>query len=574
MKLKKFKVKNYKIFKNEFSVDLIKNTGTTGNFTILTGKNNMGKSTFLEAINEFFKQATKAQSINRECFNNKETTILLNAELLISETTDNEIWTFLNEYNYLSEGIVDEQILTVIKKYEPDKAATYKASINGLDIAPKYLKELVAFINKEEPYYIRPNMTTEEIDKLISTIYVDAISASSASNIQTLSDINQNIKGAISSLKSDTDALLKEVETNVSSTLNQLFKNQNFKIKIDGGEPLAFSIKDLLKNTDTKITIDSTSKSNMLLAEQGTGVQRMSLIYTIQNIITQKIGALGNRMLLIDEPEAFLHPEATRQLSSSLYKIGDSMPIIITTHSPILINLENDHTVIDIFRIDTNSTEAIILYTSKEETFTPDDIENMKILNYVDSHVNEFFFSDKNIIVEGSTEKLVLQYIQKEYSIPFHVINANGKSTIGTIMKILNQFDTSYYVLHDFDNNSTYTQSTLKAEQTKCNSIFSLKHDNAKIYAQDYTFEKVFYGDSISSNIKTKKIFDILNSKETDLKNYTIRQDILQTFNSIFELGIDELQTDNYNNKVIEIISVDDIKIRFDQLITDETISV
>jgi len=30
----------------------------------------------------------------------------------------------------------------------------------------------------------------------------------------------------------------------------------------------------------------------------------------------------------------------------------------------------------------------------------------MKILNYVDSYVNEFFFSDKNIIVEGFTEKL------------------------------------------------------------------------------------------------------------------------------------------------------------------------
>lgn len=151
----------------------------------------------------------------------------------------------------------------------------------------------------------------------------------------------------------------------------------------------------------------------MLLSEQGTGVQRMSLIYTIQNIINQKIGNLGNRMLLIDEPEAFLHPEATRQLSSSLYDIGNVMPIIITTHSPVLINLENDHTVIDIFKIDKNKSDAITLFTSQESTFEADDTENMKILNYVDSYVNEFFFSDKNIIVEGFTEKLVLQYIQK-----------------------------------------------------------------------------------------------------------------------------------------------------------------
>lgn len=549
----------------------MKNTETKGNFTILTGKNNMGKSTFLEAINEFFKQNTKAQAIHTECFNSKTNPILLVAELYVSKAKDNEIWTFLEEKGYLPEGIVDDQMLRITKSYEPDKIATYVASIDGNEIATKYVKELVAFINKEEPYYIRPNMTTEEIDKLISTIYVDAISASSNSNVETLGDINQKIKEAIGSLKADTDTLLKEVEANVSETLNQLFKDQKFKIKIDGGEPLAFSIKDLLKNTDTKITIDSNSKSNMLLAEQGTGVQRMSLIYTIQNIITQKIGTLGNRMLLIDEPEAFLHPEATRQLSSSLYEIGNSMPIIITTHSPILINLENNHTVIDIFRIDKDNAEAIVLYTSKEETFTPDDIENMKMLNYVDSHVNEFFFSDKNIIVEGSTEKLVLQYIQKLYKIPFHVINANGKSTIGTIMKILNQFDASYYVLHDLDNTSDHGQSTLKAEQTKCKTIFSLKHDKAKIYAHDYTFEKVFYGDSVSSRIKTKTIFDILNSKETDDKKYAVRKDILQSFNAIFELEIDDLKPEVYNNKIIRIISEDNITDQFKHLIADES---
>ncbi len=228
-------------------------------------------------------------------------------------------------------------------------------------------------------------------------------------------------------------------------------------------------------------------------------------------------------------------------------------------------------TVIDIFRIDKDNAEAIVLYTSKEETFTPDDIENMKMLNYVDSHVNEFFFSDKNIIVEGSTEKLVLQYIQKLYKIPFHVINANGKSTIGTIMKILNQFDASYYVLHDLDNTSDHGQSTLKAEQTKCKTIFSLKHDKAKIYAHDYTFEKVFYGDSVSSRIKTKTIFDILNSKETDDKKYAVRKDILQSFNAIFELEIDDLKPEVYNNKIIRIISEDNITDQFKHLIADES---
>lgn len=562
------------MFKNEFAVDLIRNSEKDGNFTILTGKNNMGKSTFLEAINEFFKSPSKINAIHRECFNDKKDPVILNAELIINKDKDKSVWGLLEHKGLIAEEITEDQMIEIKKIYSIDTPAKYTGMIMGNEITKPILKEIVSDINKEEPYYIRPNMTTEEIDKLISTIYADAISASHESDSDSLQDINQQIKTAMVSLKFDTDELLKKVESGVSTTLNQLFKDQEFKIKIEGGEPLAFSIKDLLKNTDTKITIDSNSKNDMLLAEQGTGVQRISLIYTIQKIIEEKIGDLGNRMLLIDEPEAFLHPEATRQLSSSLYEIGDSMPIIITTHSPILINLENNHTAIDIFRIDKSNPDAITLYTSQEERFDSNDIENMKILNYIDSHVNEFFFSDKNIIVEGSTEKLVLYYIQREYSTPFHVINANGKSTIGTIMKILNQFDTSYYVLHDLDNNSEHEPKTLKSERTNCKKILALKHDNAKVYAHNYTFEKVFYGESVNAKTKTKKIFDILNSDESDEEKSLIKKDILQTFNTIFELGIDELNSEAYNDKVISITSVEDIDNQFSAVLNIEPVVV
>lgn len=577
MKLKTFEVTNYKIFKDKFAVDLIKDPESSGTFTILTGKNNMGKSTFLEAINEFFKLATKGLTISGDCFNQKNNKIMLNAEFIINKTIDEHIWTFLEENALLSNEVTEDQTLNITKSYELNKPAVYLGSINGTSISTSDIKKLAILINKEEPYYIRPNMTTEEIDKLISTIYADAISASSESNSESLQTINQQIRDSLSTLKSDTDNLLKKVEKEVSDTLNQLFTGQNFNIRIDGGDSLDLSIKDLLKNTNTTINIDSNSKDNMLLAEQGTGVQRMSLIYTIQSIIKLKIGNLGSRMLLIDEPEAFLHPEATRQLSSSLYEIGNSMPIIITTHSPILINLENDHTSIDIFRIDKNNSNAVNLYTSKEKVFDADDIGNMKILNYVDSYINEFFFSEKNIIVEGSTEKLVLQYIQNKYNVSFHVINANGKSTINTIMKILNQFDTNYYVLHDLDNNSDNSenrQSSLKSERTKCRTILNLKNSRAKIYATNHTFEKVFYNTTVSSNVKTKKIFDILNSNEEDTIKYPIKLDILKTFNAIFDLGIKELEIDTYNEKVIEIISQKDIDEQFENLIIVDEIPV
>lgn len=146
----------------------------------------------------------------------------------------------------------------------------------------------------------------------------------------------------------------------------------------------------------------------------------------------------------------------------------------------------------------------------------------------------------------------------------------NGSALRESILSLISKRPLNIVVYFTQD----YGLDSLKAEQTKCKTILNLKHDKAKIYAHNYTFEKAFYGDSVSSRIKTKTIFDILNYEETDSKDYAIREDILKTFIVIFELGIEDLQTDDINNKVIEIISEDNITNQFKDLIKDESMVV
>ena len=104
-------------------------------------------------------------------------------------------------------------------------------------------------------------------------------------------------------------------------------------------------------------------------------------------------------------------------------------------------------------------------------------------------------------------------------------------------MKILNQFDSSYYVLHDIDNNPSFNKTTLKSERTKCTSILNLKPKNAQVYASCYTFEAAFYGSEVPSSKKTQLIYEILDSK--DGQNFEARSQILNTFNAIFDLRIE-----------------------------------
>lgn len=557
MKLKKFSVKNYKVFRDNFEVKFMNDNDeniSPNFFNILIGKNNMGKSTFLEAISEFFKPNTAANRIPVDCFNNINNNIILKATFTLN--SDDDILKYLVEEDIINDN-TDLLTIELSKNYKVDKNAEYVLS--NYELNKTQTNKLSKFINAEEPYYIRPHMTTEEIDKIISNIYSDAIISTNYKS-EDLENINYSVKNFIHGLKTEADNSLKNVEESVSDILNTLFADQNLKMNISGGNLNSFSIKDFLKNTDTNITVSSNNNKDMLLSEQGTGVQRMSLIYTIQNIINTGIGNLGNRMLLVDEPEAFLHPEAIRGLSNSLYKIGNDMPIIITTHSPILINLEQDHTVIDVFKIDNSKTNAIKLYNSTSHNFDEDDIENMKILNYVDPFVNEFFFSSKNIIVEGTTEKMVLAYIQKNYNANFHIIEARGKTTIKTIMKILNQFDTNYYVLHDLDNVHN-NDSELQKQLTNCKNILESKNIYSKIFAINHTFEAAFYNNTVDNSVKIKTIFKILYENN----NESIRKKILGTFNHIFSLGINELEFGEsfISQDVFPISNNEDLECRF-----------
>lgn len=557
MKLKKFSVKNYKVFRDNFEVKFMNDNDeniSPNFFNILIGKNNMGKSTFLEAISEFFKPNTAANRIPVDCFNNINNNIILKATFTLN--SDDDILKYLVKEDIINDN-TDLLTIELSKNYKVDKNAEYVLS--NYELNKMQTNKISKFINAEEPYYIRPHMTTEEIDKIISNIYSDAIISTNYKS-EDLENINYSVKNFIHGLKTEADNSLKNVEESVSDILNTLFADQNLKMNISGGNLNSFSIKDFLKNTDTNITVSSNNNKDMLLSEQGTGVQRMSLIYTIQNIISTGIGNLGNRMLLVDEPEAFLHPEAIRGLSNSLYKIGNDMPIIITTHSPILINLEQDHTVIDVFKIDNSKTNAIKLYNSTSHNFDEDDIENMKILNYVDPFVNEFFFSSKNIIVEGTTEKMVLSYIQKNYNANFHIIEARGKTTIKTIMKILNQFDTNYYVLHDLDNVHN-NDSELQRQLTNCKNILASKNIYSKIFAINHTFEAAFYNNTVDNSVKIKTIFKILYENN----NESIRKKILGTFNHIFSLGINELEFGEsfISQDVFPISNNEDLECRF-----------
>lgn len=502
MNLKKFSVENYKVFKKRFTIEF-----SNDSIVILTGRNNTGKSTILEAINSFFQKPTKANAISFDCFSNKNEDIILEAEFISS----------------------DNENITIIKKYKIDSAPKYYDIENKEINARHSLKPSLDEVLENKPFYITPAMLPEDINDLIHSIYTDVlknnlekienndINIDEADLVNEYNQLKKSLPQFLNKLKTSTDKVLQNVSDSVTDNLRDLFSNEHLTLNVEGGESTGFSSTDILKSTSSNVYIDSNIQSQMPLENQGTGLQRMSLIFLIQNMIEKKLlGNNDNKLLLIDEPEAFLYPEAVRALSRSLYKIGEKMPLIISTHSPVLIDLSQKHTSIQVFRV--GEFKPIELYKSEKEKFDDNDIQNMKILNYVDSYVNEFFFADKVVIVEGDTEYIAFKHFAKEKNKNIHIIRARGKGTIVTLMKILNQFNTDYDVLHDVDNRDHFSLKTLKAQLTNCKNILKQKGNdsNIRIFSSISNFENAIGMNDVPNYKKTQTIYEILHPSGTD----------------------------------------------------------
>lgn len=168
--------------------------------------------------------------------------------------------------------------------------------------------------------------------------------------------------------------------------------------------------------------------------------------------------ALPGYMLLIDEPEVALHPNAIRAASSYLYGLADdpAWQVILSTHSPQFLDPLKDHTTI--VRLDRTETKpSPRTFRSDDVNFTDDEKANLKMLNRFDTGLAEMFFGQYPILMEGDTEFAAFQQIIQEDPDLFPVHNrpifvrARGKFTLALIIRILQHFKVDFSILHDID---------------------------------------------------------------------------------------------------------------------------
>lgn len=271
------------------------------------------------------------------------------------------------------------------------------------------------------------------------------------------------------------------------------------------------------------------------LEYQGSGTRR-TLMWAALRILSEENAKTDRpHVLLIDEPELCLHPNAIRDACKVLYDLGERVgwQVMVTTHSPVFIDLSRKNTsIIRVERVAKGLISGTTLFRPDRAKLEENDQKLLKLLNAYDPYVAEFFFGGKIIIVEGDTEYSAFKYVMALNPTDYgdvHIIRARGKATIVPLAKILNHFGTSYSILHDADKTQVMRKGKDGPPKPMANpawgnnknilAVAMAAPQNAKVrlVASIYNFEIAYFGE-LAGDEKPYNAIEHLKDDEAKLQ--------------------------------------------------------
>ncbi|AQT87049.1 ATP-dependent OLD family endonuclease (plasmid) [Paenibacillus larvae subsp. larvae] len=503
---------------------------------ILVGPNNAGKSSILRAYEVVMSHGSNACKLTLHDFPNGK--IDLNAfpeielQTVLYDDTPGKKWIQVDE--------------TTGEKYVREKWFWKNVGLperQGFDVEEgKWVESVpwgapnVANTKRPQPHkvdaFANPDEQAKDIIKILMSVLEERIKTfKSRSNIDNTEEesefellLNQ-IEQIQTKIIQESQQEISNVENEISTILDRVFPG--YKVKFDARPQDDLEKTISLFKADPQLLMGPESGYQSTIDRQGSGARRTLLWAALRFISESQLGKKSKitqrpHVLLLDEPELCLHPNAIREACRVLYSLPESSnwQVMITTHSPSFIDLSRDNTTI--IRVERNQNGEIngtTLFRPSRTNLDDDDKKRLKLLNLCDPYVAEFFFGGRIIIVEGDTEYTAFKYVIDSHPKDFkdvHIIRARGKATIVSLIKILNHFGSSYSILHDSDK--PHTNKLKENGEQKKNAAWSINKkigdtvrmhtnpDKVRLLASIPNFEEAY----LQAEVKDEKPYNAL----------------------------------------------------------------
>jgi len=535
MKLAEIEIENFKGIGEPIKIKI-------DNIVALIGNNNVGKTTILSAYEAFADSTTV---LNKEDFFNEDITKLPTIKgVFINVHEGNRVgkeWIHDDDESGYKDCIKVKFVWEEVGKkrvkysYSPVENAYVEKSIGGF--------ESILMSRIPHPIKISPLEDPLTLQKNILAIINETIKGSISEDQEEMDKLIQSIEILTNKIKENISDEITSTTTEIANQLKRVFPEYNtVQIDISPGNLEA----DKLVNAGSVIKLGKIDESGELsqslpLSQHGTGLQR-TFLWSALKMLAEKgkykrgkayVQSEVPKILLIEEPEAFLHPNAIREARDALYSIAkiSGWQVMATTHSPMFIDLTKDHTTIIRIEKENEGSRSVKTFSTDTVNFSDEEKENLKMLNFCNPYFNELFFAKTNLLVEGETEFSVIKLLQQELGEfkDIHILNCIGKANIVTVSKILNHFKVPYKILHDSDNPTVI--KTISGVSTKVkNGAWTNNHKiieeakkgidkgiDVKIFASVPNFE----GEFLKTEGKKSKPYEAWKFFSTEMKTNT-----------------------------------------------------
>lgn len=484
-RLVKLIVKNFRCIGNSpVSIDL-------SDIVVLVGSNNVGKSSLLRAYEVVMSEGSKAAELKIDDFPNNIVdpnnlpeielhTIVFEqrvGDMWVEKTSDNE-FLVKEKWSWKNVGKPERRGWDV-------KAGGWHATKAPFGPAN------IANIRRPEPHKVdafsKPEEQAENIKKLLLAAIQERVN-----QLKTAEEKNDyhamidSVKKVQNQIIEETKGQLNQANKELTSLIGKVFPRYkiNFSAQPDN------NAESVLFKWTSELLMGPEDGFLSTIDRQGSGARRTMLWTALKYISETERPEVEEgqptrpHILLIDEPEICLHPNAIREACKVLYDLPSlgNWQVMVTTHSPIFIDFSRDNTtIIRVERSEDGDVSGTTIFRPDKAKLDDDDKINLKLLNICDPYVAEFLFGGKTIVVEGDTEYTAFNYVRSLYPEEYndvHIIRARGKATIVSLIKILNHFGKSYSVLHDSD--TPFTKKGDKANPAWGNNPNILQAVNGK----------------------------------------------------------------------------------------------
>ena len=381
-------------------------------YTPLVGYNNAGKSNVLEAI----KWLVSKSSLPQGCFNDVQQAIEITGD--IEGINDDILDQLPDNHRNSIEPYINDQRLQIRRKQTEPSLSVRNINIQVWNEAdedwannPAGIENAIKQLFPEPIEIGAMEDSAEDVSKFKTSTTIGKLIA------EVMAPIEENhsavIAAALGELKKKFDAdgddraeELTQFDQDTTEKLQELFPEIGIKLHIPAPE-----IKEVFKGGTLKVYENDEGRE---LSAYGHGTQRsiqMALVRHLAEVQREAQHRVSNTLLLIDEPELYLHPQAVEQVRSALKALSEvGYQVLFSTHSPQMIPSEDiKHTLL--IRKDagrgTYSRKRLINAVSDVIANAASQFELLFSLE----NANAILFSEKVLLTEGKTEKKLLPHL-------------------------------------------------------------------------------------------------------------------------------------------------------------------